>query len=265
MIWLERKPPLSVVAVPPDGHFACSEARTFRSSPASSEHPVTGERDKSNDTFRSVSIDKRDGRGRTESYSYGTFDIALQVEYVDGKKVGESYYVKRKLVSRERYEKARTAYPRMPAADPSLDDWASKLLKDAAGERRAAPARQQPYVPNEKSARRLDAFCAQLVEKPGSKDAVAWIAQSTSTLGELSRRASRRLVSTLVERGAVRVFACEIDVERGLENTGHLVVELPDDVSARRAILKIAARWARKLGFDPTPDDGQRMVYIKLD
>jgi hypothetical protein len=50
-----------------------------------------------------------------------------------------------------------------------------------------------------------------------------------------------------------------------LENTGHLVVELPTDPSARARILDTIDRIASKTGYRGDFDDGQRYCYVKLD
>jgi hypothetical protein len=97
-------------------------------------------------------------------------------------------------------------------------------------------------------------------------DAVTWIRSKKHTLGEMTWAASRRAVEKLVELGAVVVHACEIDsYEDQMENTGHLVVDLPTTSRARAALLKEIDRLARQQGFEGDPDDGQRYAYVGLD
>ena len=86
------------------------------------------------------------------------------------------------------------------------------------------------------------------------------------TLGEKSSASSKRLVKELKALGCLRIIACEIDsYEDGLENTGHLVVELPTNALARTEILDTIDRLASKGGYRGDFDDGQRYCYIKLD
>jgi hypothetical protein len=198
-------------------------------------------------------------------HSYGMLEIALVIEYAKGEKAGETYFVKKKMATRAKYEKARAAYEKMPAANSSGEDPNVEFLKAVSEERQEGRRRLKEHQPDLQMGERLNAFCRELIQKENSEDAALWIKNPKATLGELSRTASRALVDKLIEKGAIRIHACEIFRESGFENTGHLVVELPMKPEARSSILKIAGSWAMKLGFDPTPDDGQCMVYIKLD
>ena len=206
-----------------------------------------------------------EGELRKETHSYGMLKIGLMIEYANGQKVGETYFVNKRMATRAKYEKARVAYEKMPAADSSGEDPNVEFLKAVSRERREGRKRLKVHKPDIAAGRKLDAFCRELIQKESSADAAQWIRNPKATLGELSRSASRAMVDKLLDKGAVRVYACEICREPGLENTGHVVVELPEASDARMSILKIAGNWAMKLGFDPTPDYGQSMVYIKLD
>jgi hypothetical protein len=64
----------------------------------------------------------------------------------------------------------------------------------------------------------------------------------------------------------VAITACKIDrYEDGQTNTGHLVVELPDDAATRGKILRALDRLAEEQGLAGDPDHGQRYCYVKLD
>lgn len=206
-----------------------------------------------------------DGELRSETHSHGILDIALMIEYADGKKVGETYFLKKKMTTRAKYEKVRVAYPQMPPADFSKEDSSIDLLKAVARERKAGRMRLVSHQADPKVGRKLDSFCRELIQNENSENAAEWIKNPKARLGELSRRASRELIAKLLRDGALRVHACEISREPDMENTGHLVVELPESPSSRRSLLRTAGNWAMKQGFEPTPDDGQSMVYIKLD
>jgi len=94
----------------------------------------------------------------------------------------------------------------------------------------------------------------------------------TRTLGEFTAEASRRLVGGFTKVGAL-VFAVKVNqsirgglhVDEVRENTGHLVIQLPSEPERRAKVLKLGGRHARRLGFDPTEDCGQRLLYVKLD
>lgn len=206
------------------------------------------------------------GQLTSELHSHGILDVGLTMEFDNGKKVSEMYFVNRRVVSRARYEKARASYPDMPPADAALEDVGGALLKDVKRERTLRKKKHSVHVPDPFAAERLDAFCRSLIEREPAHDATTWIAYPHHTLGTLSRRASRKLVSSMIDAGALSVFACDIDAGGQLEaNTGHLVIELPSDVAQRKMLLRIAARAAEEQGYEPYPDNGQRFVYVKLD
>lgn len=71
----------------------------------------------------------RDGLKR-ESHGYGIMEIEITSEFENGVKADETYFVKKRLVSRKSYEKARLAYPDMPPADNTIEDFGKLLLGD---------------------------------------------------------------------------------------------------------------------------------------
>jgi hypothetical protein len=207
-----------------------------------------------------------DGSLVEESHQYGTLDIGIKYEFEGGVKVSETYFAKRRMVSRRTYEKARTAYNDMPAADNRLDDIGAEMLRAVARERRQRSLEAKRHRPDPDEARRLDAFCSAIMDKGKREDAVQWIQTRSHTLGERNWGGSKRLVNRLSALGCVRICACEVDVyEDGSENTGHLVVELPAEAAARSKILKAIDRLASESGYCGPADDGQRYAYVKLD
>jgi Fe-S-cluster formation regulator IscX/YfhJ len=97
-------------------------------------------------------------------------------------------------------------------------------------------------------------------------DATTWIESRTHTLGEYSHAKSRNIVNKLMRVGAIRVHVCDIDsYDDDRENTGHLVVEIPDESKARKSLFREIARLASLQGFDGDLDNGQRYSYVKLD
>jgi hypothetical protein len=209
-----------------------------------------------------------DGEGALveETHAYGILAVAIKYEFRAGAKVDETYFAKRRMVSRRTYEKARTAYPDMPAADSTIQDGGAELLRAVAKERKERSAAAKHHFPDPAEAAKLDAFCAMLMQKGKRENAVGWIQTKGHTLGERSWSSSKRLVARLSALGCVSIHACEIDVyEDGLENTGHLVLELPREGDVRSKILKAADRLASEVGYSGDFDDGQRYVYVKLD
>jgi hypothetical protein len=207
-----------------------------------------------------------DGQLQHEVHLYGFIDISIDSTFENGVKTGETYIVKRRLVSRKTYEKARLQYPDMPPADPSLQDSAADLLRAARKEHQWESAARKSHVPDPAAAAKSDAFCRKLMGRGKHADAIEWIKTKNHTLGEMSQKAGRGLVSTLSRLGCLRIVACEIDdYGNGAENTGHLVVELPTGPKQRTAVFKQLARLAHEQGFSGDPDNGQKLAYIKLD
>ncbi len=122
-----------------------------------------------------------------------------------------------------------------------------------------------------------DPLIRKLLSHPTATEARSWLARDDAvsrTLGESdSPERSRDFIRSLYDAGAVSVIATEIDhYEREVlagvthhESTGDIVIELPTDPVLRKRVFRIHARVSRGLGFDPTPDEGQRYLYCMLD
>lgn len=200
-----------------------------------------------------------------EMHAYGSMDIGITMYFAGGVKSSEIYFNKRRMVGRPAYEKARLAYPDMPAADGAVEDFGADLLRGVAQEKRREAAARKSHVADPERAEAGDEFCRELMGRGRCADAIEWIAEKGHTLGERTPAASRQLVRRLVETGCPKVVACDIEVEDGEENTGHLVVELPQGAAERAKVLKAIARMAARQGYRGDPDDGQRYAYVKLD
>lgn len=81
----------------------------------------------------------------------------------------------------------------------------------------------------------------------------------------LGRDESIALADAVYKAGAAHVYAIEIDEYDQHQNTGKLVIELPDDASARKRVFAWAGKIAREQGFDPEREAGQRYVFVMLD
>lgn len=196
---------------------------------------------------------------------HGMLDIAIKFEFQAGVKLCEMYFVKQKLVSRKRYEKALLDYPDMPSADADVEDLGGELAKAARQERQQLKKAREQHEPNAEVAAQIDSFCETMLQAGRQEDAAVWIESPRHTLGELSHTKSRNLVAKLLKKGVVRVFACDIVDEDQEQNTGHLVIELPTDSDVRKAVFREIDRLASQQGYRGDMDDGQRFAYLKLD
>jgi hypothetical protein len=207
-----------------------------------------------------------DGRVMSETHTYGTLDIAITFEFTEGVKTGEMYFVNKKLASRNRYEKARAQYADMPCPDTEIEDFGGQLLKDVRAQRQQRARAARERIPDPGAAARIDEFCQSMLAAGKRADAESWIESKEHTLGEFSHVKSRNLVLELLRIGARRVHVCNIDhYDDNQENSGHLVVELPDDSEKRRLVFREIDRLLAAQGYDGNFDDGQRYAYVKLD
>jgi hypothetical protein len=69
-----------------------------------------------------------DGSIIEEHHSYGLLDIGIQISFTAAAKTSETYFLKRRMVGRRAYEKARAAYPDMPVADTAVEDFSGSLM-----------------------------------------------------------------------------------------------------------------------------------------
>jgi hypothetical protein len=207
-----------------------------------------------------------DGQLVSEMHAHGMVTISLTMAFRDGVKVDETYIVKNRMASRSHYEKARVNFPDMPVADTAIKDTGAEMLKFVSREQRERRKAKAVHTPDPNQASQVDAACVAIMQRGRQEDATAWLEASGNSLGELTRAASRRLVKKLLDLGCKQVLACEIDpYENGCGNTGHLVVELPEDSNQRKAVFREIGRKAARQGFEADPDDGQRYAYVKLD
>ena len=200
-----------------------------------------------------------------ESHSVG-LDIILTMTFENGVKTSETYVCKRRLVGRKTYEKRRADYPDMPSADAGLQDLNAELLALERERRKAASLTSAMQKVDPERGRKLDDFCRKMMEGDGVEEALSWIDRAPNTLGEMSRAASRKLIAQLKDLGCPSLFVCKVSSVGGnCQNTSHLVIELPNAAEQRATVCAALARIAKRQGYDPYPDDGQRYQYAKLD
>lgn len=113
-----------------------------------------------------------------------------------------------------------------------------------------------------------DEFCLHLISNTNSAEALSWLQNSTKlrTLGVLgSKEESISLIKTVLEAGAVQVFAVEIDCDVDEENTGKLCIELPNDQVLRQRVFDWTGQIAEEQGFEQELDIGQQYIFVMLD
>jgi hypothetical protein len=113
-------------------------------------------------------------------------------------------------------------------------------------------------------------FIRERLQDPNSlkAEALRWLEDSDNknTLGELgSTEASVALVKAIYAAGAEEVIAVEIDDYGGQQNSGKLVIRLPQDTTLRRPVFEWHGKQAQLMGFDAEPDIGQSHLFAMLD
>jgi hypothetical protein len=179
----------------------------------------------------------------------------------DGEISGEVYWLEDRKVSKKRYLEACRKNPTLPR------------YEDDAPTRRNRPPKKQTAkseehhaaIPNE-----LDGLAVKLLHGTRVHEALSWLEESrepSRSLGEATDQdESTRLVKKLYRLGAVGVHAVEIAGEATEDqNTGRVVIELPQDQERRSKLLKFCGKLARDMGFDPDTDVGQRFVLVMID
>lgn len=200
-----------------------------------------------------------------------------EITFVDGKMTGrhlaywdggrtaiESYSISDRDVSKKRYFEACETDPTLPRYDwrPPLPRAKIPRLK----------RRRKPLEPPEVA----DALPLRLLEGPDVREALVWLEESrepSRSLGAAnsvpvfaSQDESLDFIKKLYSLGAVAVHAVEIDGGPDEDqNSGKLVVELPQDTQCRKKLLQFSNRLARGHGFEPDPDGGQRYIFMMLD
>ena len=114
-------------------------------------------------------------------------------------------------------------------------------------------------------------FIEKLLGKPNKAEALSWLSEASHesfrSVGELeSNEVSLNLIQEIYKAGAVEVIAVEIDkYPDGGENTGKLVIEMPQQAEARKRVLEWCNKVGEDQGFDPSEDYGQRFEFVMLD
>ncbi len=111
-----------------------------------------------------------------------------------------------------------------------------------------------------------ESFIRARLEGPKA-EALGWLKSGSgaNTLGETSNEESVRLIQAIYSAGAAQVLAVEIDDYEGFQNTGKLVIALPTDPDARKAVFIWHAEQAESMGFDGERDIGQTHLFSMLD
>ena len=116
-----------------------------------------------------------------------------------------------------------------------------------------------------------DKFVQQFLGAPDTREVLEWLRTTPDgefrSLGESgSTEDSIALAQEIYDAGAAEVLAVEIDeYEDEVQNTGRLVIKLPDEAEARKRVFAWTNAISESHGFDPEPDTGQHYLFTMLD
>ena len=189
---------------------------------------------------------------------HGTFNGRSRAYYEDGELAKDTYWLDDQKVSKRRYMEACQHNPELPRYDEP-----KRPARKPRRKKKTPDPRAGPTTPS-------DEFELQLLAGAAVREALVWLEETrepSRSLGEATGQdESIRFVKELYDLGAVTVHAVEIDgVPTEDQNTGKLVIELPQDQEKRDKLLDFCGELAEEQGFDPVPDVGQRYLFLMLD
>ena len=181
----------------------------------------------------------------------------------------EVYFVKAKVVSADKYEKARAEFPDMPAANGELDH-VGRLLRDLRGDvRREKLVRkkaQKTIALDPVAAGQKDARCREILAQPDCLSLEQFRNTAGAVLGTLSARGSRTVVERFAKLGAADITVWGVSHTPGeLVFCEGLIVGLPQDAAARAALFKQAGKISAAAGFEPEVDVGQSLLFVRFE
>jgi subtilase family serine protease len=113
-------------------------------------------------------------------------------------------------------------------------------------------------------------FIQKFLDNPNKQEVLAWLDKDVTenyavTLGEMDVNESYDFARKIYNFGAVEVLAVEIDSYPDGENTGKLLIVLPNDIEKRKTLFVWNAHNAKSLGFEAEKDFGQEYIFVMLD
>lgn len=104
-----------------------------------------------------------------------------------------------------------------------------------------------------------------LLRRKDKVEALKWLTSASGgvyrNIGEMTDKESVAYVRKLYKLGAEEVVVAELQRNGEYESTNNVVLTLPDDRSARRAIFEFETDRVEEMGFEQDPDTGQKYLW----
>jgi hypothetical protein len=204
----------------------------------------------------------------------GWMQNGVHVGYVkifdtDGTLLMVKFWNALKYISKKKYQALCDKDPSLPRFE-DIDEY-NFLAEDLKRERRQEreEAKRIRNQDNSEALQKSEAFCEQVLKRGRTEEAISWLKDKSKgviTLGELqTNKESLKLAQKIYRLGAEKVLAVEIGSDEHGENSGKLIIVLPDDPERRKRLFRWSNTTARSLGFDPDVDIGQKHLFAMLD
>jgi len=105
----------------------------------------------------------------------------------------------------------------------------------------------------------------KLLKRKDKVEAIKWLTSAPAgvyrNIGEMTDKESIAYVRKLYKLGAREVILAELQLGGEYESTNNVLITLPDDRSARRAIYEFETDRVEEMGFEQDPDIGQKYLW----
>jgi hypothetical protein len=171
--------------------------------------------------------------------------------YRDGTTCAYTYWIANKKVSRKRYDEECQRDAGLPKYETQDE-----------------PSFVNPSM--RVSSADTDDLARAILARQGAHEALSWLKDDSTpecSLGEASTiNDSIALVESLYRAGAVRVWVFDVRGSGAVgQNSGRLLVELPNDAKPRQMLLSECSKIGAEQGFSAEVDYDQQYVVLMLD
>ena len=105
----------------------------------------------------------------------------------------------------------------------------------------------------------------KLLKRKDKVEAIKWLTSAPAgvyrNIGEMTDKESISYVRKLYKLGAREVILAELQLGEVYESTNNVLITLPENRSARRAIYEFETDRVEEMGFEQDLDSGQKYLW----